>query len=114
MTRPSTAQAIGNPLTLGGYANQPGSGAPGRSLDGGDTDDFFRVELLAGQRVTMLVADYAEADADLYLYDLQGNVLDFSLETGEARVTLDSRRRHLFHQRLRLRRRHQLHTGRRH
>ena len=84
----ATAQVIGNPLTLGGYINQPGSGAPGRSLDGGDTDDFFRVELLAGQRVTMLVADYVEADADLYLYDLQGNVLDFSLETGELESLL--------------------------
>ena len=85
---PSTAQAIGNPITLGGYVNQPGSGAPGRSLDSGDIDDFFRVELLAGQRITMLVADYTEADADLYLYDLQGNVLDFSVETGEVESLL--------------------------
>ena len=85
---PSTAQAIGNPITLGGYANQPGSGPPGRSLDSGDIDDFFRVELLAGQRITMLVADYTEADADLYLYDLQGNVLDFSVETGEVESLL--------------------------
>jgi serine protease len=79
----STAQAIGNPTTLGGYVNEAGSGSPGRSLESGDSDDFFRVELLAGQRITMLVADFDQADADLYLYDLQGNIVDFSVDTGE-------------------------------
>ncbi|NCF18564.1 MAG: serine protease, partial [Haliea sp.] len=40
---PATAQAIPNPITLGGYINQPGSGAEGRSRLSGDIDDFFRV-----------------------------------------------------------------------
>ena len=79
----STAQAIPNPITLGGYINQPGSGAEGRSQLSGDIDDFFRVDLLAGQRVTMIVADFQQADADLYLYDTLGNVVDFSIDTGE-------------------------------
>jgi serine protease len=81
---PATAQAIPNPITLGGYINQPGSGAEGRSRLSGDIDDFFRVELLAGQRITMIVADFQQADADLYLYDALGNVVDFSLDTGEV------------------------------
>ena len=79
----ATAQPIPNPTTLGGYVNEPGTGAPGRSQISGDIDDYFRVDLLAGQTVTMLVADYDRADADLYLYDAAGNIIDFSTETGE-------------------------------
>jgi len=78
-----TAQALANPITLGGYVNQPGTGAEGRSSVQGDIDDYFRVTLLAGQRVTMLVADYQQADADLYLFSTAGEVLDFSVESGE-------------------------------
>ena len=80
----ATAQPISNPITLGGYVNQPGTGAPGRSQAAGDMDDYFRVELLAGQNVTMLVADFEQADADLYLFDTQGRILDFSIESGEV------------------------------
>ncbi len=78
-----TAQSIPNPITLGGYVNQPGTGAPGRSQVDGDIDDYFRVELLAGQTITMLVADFQQADADLYLFDTRGRILDFSIESGE-------------------------------
>lgn len=81
---PANAQAIPNPVTLGGYINQPGTGADGESQQSGDIDDFFRVELLAGQRITMLVADFTLADADLLLWDTQGNLLDFSIDTGEV------------------------------
>lgn len=79
----SSAQPINNPTTLGGYVNQPEEGEPGRSQTDGDVDDYFRVDLLAGQAITMLVGDFESADADLYLYDLAGNVVDFSVETGE-------------------------------
>lgn len=78
-----SAQFIPNPITLGGYVNTPGSGAPGRSQLSGDLDDYYRVHLLAGQTVTMLVADFRTADADLYLYDPQGNLLEFSIASGE-------------------------------
>ena len=80
----TSAQSIPNPITLGGYVNQPGTGAPGRSQIAGDTDDYFRVDMLAGQSVTMLVADFQQADADLYLFDTQGRILDFSIESGEV------------------------------
>ncbi|MEZ5569387.1 MAG: S8 family serine peptidase, partial [Halioglobus sp.] len=80
---PATAQPMPNPVTVGGYVNLPGTGAPGRFDVSGDSDDFYRVELLAGQRVTMLVADFDAADADLYLLDIDGNVVDFSIDTGE-------------------------------
>jgi serine protease len=80
---PATAQPISIPTTLGGYVNVPEGGAEGLSFADGDVDDFFRVELLAGQSVTMLVADFEQADADLYLFDTQGNIVDFSIELGE-------------------------------
>jgi serine protease len=79
----ATAQPLANPVTLGGYVNLPGTGAEGRSQEDGDIDDYYRLELLAGQSVTLLVADFEDADADLYLYSQQGEIVDFSIETGE-------------------------------
>ncbi|MDO8860289.1 S8 family serine peptidase [Haliea sp. E1-2-M8] len=81
----ATAQALAlaNPITLGGYVNQPGTGAEGRSQTIGDIDDYYRLELFEGQSVTLLVADFETADADLYLYSEQGEIVDFSVETGE-------------------------------
>lgn len=78
------AQPLANPITLGGYVNQPESGSEGRSFASGDVDDYFRVELLAGQSITMLIADFQQADADLYLYDARGNLVDFSVESGQV------------------------------
>ncbi|MFN2328182.1 MAG: S8 family serine peptidase [Chromatocurvus sp.] len=78
-----TAQPLPNPITLGGYLNEPGSGAEGRSLIAGDIEDFYRVDLFQGQSITLLVANAANADADLYLYDASGNLVDFSIDTAE-------------------------------
>jgi len=85
---PSLAQPIPNPVTLGGYVNVPGTGATGRSMVAGDIDDFFQVDLLAGQRVTMLIADFEQADADLYLVDSQGVQVENSLNSGERESLL--------------------------
>ncbi|MEZ5570461.1 MAG: S8 family peptidase [Halioglobus sp.] len=85
---PSNPQLISNPITLGGYINLPGTGAEGRSQQSGDIDDFFRVDLLAGQRITMLVGDFNQADADLYLYDINRNLVDFSASTGQVESLL--------------------------
>lgn len=80
----TSAQVVNNPVTLGGYVNLPGTGAAGRSQTTGDPEDYFRVELLEGQTITMLVADFQSADADLYLYNPAGDVIDFSIEVGEV------------------------------
>lgn len=79
----ATAQLIPNPITLGGYVNRPDSGAEGRSFTEGDSNDYFQVDLLEGQTITMLVADFEEADADLYLYDQAGEIVAFSIDTGD-------------------------------
>ena len=81
---PASPQIIPNPITLGGYINKPGTGAEGRSQVSGDINDFFQADLLAGQRVTLLVADFEQADADLYLYDSEGNERANSINTGEV------------------------------
>jgi len=77
------AQPLPNPTTVGGYLNEPGSGAEGRSLVTGDVEDFYRVKLFQGQSITLLVANAASADADLYLYDTAGSLVDFSIDTAE-------------------------------
>ena len=79
----SSAQSIANPITLGGYVNQPGTGARGQSQIAGDVEDYFRVELLKGQRITMVVSDFDVADADLYLWSIEDETVVFSLGTGE-------------------------------
>ena len=60
-----TAQIIPSPVTLGGYVNVAGAGEPGQTQVNGDRDDYFQVELLAGQTITLLVAEFDTADADL-------------------------------------------------
>jgi serine protease len=82
--RIADAQPIINPGTVGGYVNLPGTGAEGRSKISGDAEDFFAVELFAGQAITLLVADFRDADADLYLLDASGEIVDFSIEFGEV------------------------------
>lgn len=78
------AQTAPSPVTIGGYVNLPGTGPEGRSQIGGDTEDYFAVELFAEQSITLLVGDFRNADADLYLYDADGAIVDFSIEAGEV------------------------------
>ncbi len=81
--RQAEAQSIVQPVTVGGYVNLPGSGAPGPLQVRGDSADFYRVALSAGQTVTLLTADPDLGDADLYLWDDAGNrLIDASLDTG--------------------------------
>ena len=82
--RVDNAQEIINPVVLGGYANAPGGGESGASFTVGDTDDFFRADLLAGQQITLVMADDPVInDLDLYLYDSLGNLVDASLGLSE-------------------------------
>lgn len=81
----TTAQALANPVTLTGYVNQPGSGSEGQSRAAGDLVDVYRVNLNAGDRVTLTLAgDGVQDDLDLGLADLDGHLLDAS--AGQVRV----------------------------
>lgn len=88
----AAAQSIPNPVTLGGYVNQPGSGPAGRSRVSGDTLDVYRVNLLAGQSLNLFIAgDGARNDLDLGLYNLAGELLDASLGQGRTEsLTVDA------------------------
>ena len=78
--QPASAQVLPNPVTVGGYVNEPGTGAPGRSQGFGDTSDFFRVNMIANQAITLLIAESLIADLDLYLWNAAGTqILDSSL-----------------------------------
>lgn len=71
------AQSLPNPVTLGGYVNQPGAGPAGRSRSGGDAGDVYKIKLLAGQQISLQIAgDGIQNDLDLGLADIEGNILD--------------------------------------
>jgi serine protease len=78
----ATAQSIGNPATVGGYANRPGFGEPGRSQVAGDIDDIYRVTLAAGQVLTLTIGDAIAGDLDLYLLNEAGNLVASSEGVG--------------------------------
>ncbi len=80
---PGTAQILPNPVTLGGYANEPGAGPPGQLRAGGDVEDIYRVSLLAGQVVELVVGseDLLSNDLDLELYTTSGVLLNASAGT---------------------------------
>ena len=50
-------QRVSRLVTVGGYVNQPGQGADGRSFDTGDVSDFFVADLTAGQTITLNTAE---------------------------------------------------------
>lgn len=79
---PDRAQRVANPTTLGGYVNEPGTGEDGRSRASGDREDYFIVDLLEGQTLDLVVAEFQDADADLYLYSGTDDLVDFSITTG--------------------------------
>jgi serine protease len=78
------AQDIINPLELGGYVNTPESGEAGTSFTPGDLDDYYKVDLLAGQLITLVIADNTDInDLDLFLYDSSEALIDASLGLSE-------------------------------
>jgi serine protease len=102
---PFIAQTIPNPMILGGYANEAGAGPKGRFKISGDSDDFFEVELRAGQVIFLFVAnenltgtDFFDAgnDLDLGLLDDQGTLLDASVGEGQTESLVVPRDGHYF------------------
>jgi serine protease len=77
-------QRVSRLVTVGGYVNQPGQGAPGRSFEGGDISDFYVVDLTAGQTITLTTADSPTTNnVDLYLF------VDQDFDTPVASSTSD-------------------------
>jgi serine protease len=79
------AQPILSPVTLGGYANAPGSGSFGRSFGSGDENDFFLVALTTGMQLGLYIGDDGSgADLDLYLYDENQMLVDAAISTSSV------------------------------
>lgn len=84
------AQSLPNPVTLGGYLNVAGTGSSGSTAVAGDTSDFYRLNLIAGQTITVTIADTHTGNLDLYLYHDPGGGSDpmapdyFSMGTGQV------------------------------
>lgn len=85
------AQAVPGAVVVGGYLNEPGRGPAGRSFAAGDIDDFYRADLAAGQVVELVLPsadpslpDSERDDADLDLYDANGQLIDSSLGVGQV------------------------------
>lgn len=81
-----SAQAIPNPVILGGYVNQPGYGEPGRSYASGDDQDYYQADLSAGQAVNLFIgaSDAYFNDLDLYLVNRNGEVVASSESRGDT------------------------------
>jgi serine protease len=91
----ATAQAVGNPVSLAGYVNAPGAGPNGRSRAAGDRNDYFRIEAVAGQTVSLVIGDPQAGDIDLFLYDENGTELAVSEGTGRLEsLTIPATGRH--------------------
>ncbi|MEW8395327.1 MAG: hypothetical protein AB2707_04125, partial [Candidatus Thiodiazotropha sp.] len=76
----TSAQVVPNPVNIGGYVNQRLQGASGNSFSTGDTDDYFLIDMQAGQTLLLNIADQSSgADLDLFLYDINGLLVDASV-----------------------------------
>lgn len=74
-----SAQLMPSPSIVGGYVNIANEGSDGNSFADGDVYDTYRVTLLEGQSVLLLIGSRTDADLDLWLYNLDGDVVDSSL-----------------------------------
>ena len=82
------AQVMPNPVVIGGFVSEDGFGVPGsRFLQDVDRQDFYRVDLLAGQVIELVIPSASALpggdDADLFLVDLNGNVNEWVRIPGE-------------------------------
>ncbi len=87
----STIQDIPNPVNVGGYVNQPGEGEAGRSRLAGDATDLYRISLVAGQRITLIIGDSSVLnDLDLFLGDTDGIIVDSSEGVGHTETIISA------------------------
>lgn len=73
------AQTLPNPVVVGGYANQPNTGEDGPSFMPGDSSDYYRVSLLAGQVIELVSADPTAGYLNLDLYSSSQTLVDSSV-----------------------------------
>ena len=79
-----TAQALPNPVVLGGFAALAGLAPTGPLRASGDLDDMYRISLTANQMVELEIAtpDLVSNDLDLAIYNSARVLVDASLGVG--------------------------------
>ena len=82
---PRPTPTVPTEITVGGYVNQSGQGADGRSFAAGDERDYFVVDLTAGQTITLNTAESGN-NIDLFLYIDQ----DFDLPVASSASATDA------------------------
>ncbi|MCK5876441.1 MAG: S8 family peptidase [Candidatus Marithrix sp.] len=92
------AQPISNPVILGGYVSQTFAGPNGRFYESGDWDDFYAVDLRAGQIITLFVTNQnlLGNDLDLALLDREGYILNASVGDGKTESLIVPANGHYF------------------
>jgi serine protease len=80
-------QLLPNPGTAGGFVAMAGMGPAGPATNDADWNDFYRVSLLPGQTISLLIADHIENnparnDLDLLLLDLDLQIIDTAAGLG--------------------------------
>jgi PKD repeat protein len=79
----ATAQFVTNPVTIGGFANEAGTGPNFDGLsnltESGDDFDGYRINALGGEIINLRIATRGQGDLDLFLYDNNGELIDFSV-----------------------------------
>jgi serine protease len=75
------AQLLPNPVSLGGYLNQPGSGPAGALRDGGDRTDTFRISF-AGNESVLLTVSEPSVNVTMTLFNSAGAVVDATVIAG--------------------------------
>ncbi|MDA9298195.1 S8 family serine peptidase [Pseudomonadales bacterium] len=89
----ATAQFVTNPVTIGGFANEAGTGPNFDGLSNltasGDEFDAYRINALGGEVINLRIATRGDGDLDLLLYDLDGQLIDFSVSaTDNESITI--------------------------
>ena len=80
----SVAQAIESISTVIGYAHRAGSGPAGVTFKEGDTNDFYIVDAVKGQRFTLTIGDPNRGDLDFYLWNDSLDIVASSLSGSSA------------------------------
>lgn len=82
----ANAQNLPLPVTLGGFTNQPNSGADtGNLFASGDPGDFYQLNFSGNETILLTIAE-SNADLDIRLYDANQNLVDSGQGTGRTEV----------------------------
>ena len=75
----SSAQVISRSSVVSGYVNQPLFGEWGNSWLFGDINDVYKVNVLGGEVINLIVGNKNLGDLDIGIINLDGTYIDFSL-----------------------------------